>query len=33
MILLQGFIKKAQKTPQPDLDLAIKRKKEVEKND
>ena len=33
MILLQGFIKKAQKTPKPDLDLAIKRKKEIEKND
>ena len=33
MVLLQGFIKKAQKTTKPDLDLAIKRKKEVEKND
>ena len=33
MILLHGFIKKSQKTPKPDLDLAIKRKKEVEKND
>ncbi len=33
MILLHGFIQKSQKTPKPDLDLAIKRKKEVEKND
>ena len=33
MILLHGFIKKSQKTPNSDLDLAIKRKKEVEKND
>ena len=33
MVLLHGFIKKSQKTPKPDLDLAIKRKKEVEKND
>ena len=33
MILLHGFVKKAQKTPKPDLDLAVKRKKEVEKND
>lgn len=33
MILLHGFIKKSQKTPKPDLDLAIKRKKKVEKND
>ena len=30
MVLLHGFIKKTQKTPQTDLDLAIKRKKEVE---
>lgn len=29
MILLHGFIKKAQKTPRADIDLAIKRKKEV----
>lgn len=29
MILLHGFIKKSQKTPQPDLDLAVKRKREV----
>ena len=27
---LHGFIKKGKKTPQPDLDLARKRKKEVE---
>lgn len=33
MILLHSFIKKPHKTPKPDLDLAIKRKKEVEKND
>jgi phage-related protein len=29
MILLHGFIKKTQKTPQQDLDLALKRKREV----
>ncbi|MGJ0533524.1 type II toxin-antitoxin system RelE/ParE family toxin [Methylocystis sp.] len=29
MILLHGFIKKTQKTPQTDIDLALKRKKEV----
>lgn len=29
MVLLHGFIKKAQKTPKADLDLALKRKKEV----
>ena len=28
MVLLHGFIKKAQKTPKPDLDLAVKRMKE-----
>ena len=33
MILLHGFFKKTQKTPKPELDLAIKRKKEVENND
>lgn len=27
MILLHGFIKKTQKTPQQDIDLALKRKK------
>ncbi|SRR5258705_3140375 len=30
MVLLHGFIKKTQKTPQDHLDLAIKRQKEVE---
>jgi phage-related protein len=30
MVLLHGFIKKSQKTPKPDLDLANKRKREVE---
>jgi len=29
MVLLHGFIKKAQKTPKPDLDLARKRKREL----
>jgi phage-related protein len=29
MVLLHGFIKKTRKTPQPDLRLALKRKKEV----
>ncbi|EQD61706.1 protein containing DUF891, partial [mine drainage metagenome] len=29
MILLHGFIKKTQKTPQTDIDLALKRKREV----
>jgi phage-related protein len=29
MILLHGFIKKTQKTPQTELDLALKRKQEV----
>lgn len=32
MILLHGFIKKTQKTPESDLELAMKRKKEYEKN-
>jgi|SRR5437879_8954227 len=32
MILLHGFIKKTQKTPQSDLDLADKRRREHEKN-
>jgi phage-related protein len=27
MVLLHGFIKKTQKTPQHDIDLALKRKK------
>ncbi|MDH5763238.1 MAG: type II toxin-antitoxin system RelE/ParE family toxin [Nitrospinota bacterium] len=30
MVLLHGFVKKSQRTPQTDLDLARKRKKEVE---
>ena len=29
MILLHGFIKKSQKTPAPDLDLALRRKREI----
>ena len=29
MILLHGFIKKTQKTPQAEIDLALKRKREV----
>lgn len=29
MVLLHGFIKKSQKTPKPDLDLALRRLKEV----
>jgi phage-related protein len=29
MVLLHGFIKKTQKTPAPDLSLALKRMKEV----
>src|ERR1700712_423969 len=31
MILLHGFIKKSQNTPQGDLDLAVARKREVER--
>ena len=31
MVLLHGFVKKTRKTPDGDLDLAMKRKKEVEK--
>jgi phage-related protein len=30
MVLLHGFIKKSQQTPQKELELADKRKKEVE---
>ncbi len=30
MVLLHGIIKKSRKTPKPDLDLAKKRKREVE---
>jgi phage-related protein len=29
MVLLRGFIKKTQKTPQRDIDLALRRKREV----
>jgi len=32
MVLLHGLIKKTQKTPDNDLDLAMKRKKEYENN-
>jgi phage-related protein len=32
MFLLHGFIKKTQKTPRHELDLAQKRKKEIEEN-
>jgi phage-related protein len=31
MVLLHGFIKKTQQTPDSDLDLAMKRKKEIER--
>jgi len=31
MNLLHGFIKKSQRTPQPDLQLAARRKREVER--
>jgi phage-related protein len=30
MVLLHGFIKKTQQTPKAELDLALKRQKEVE---
>jgi len=29
MVLLHGFVKKTQKTPKADIDLAVKRKKEL----
>lgn len=29
MVLLHGFVKKTRKTPKPDLDLALKRMKEI----
>ncbi len=29
MVLLHGFVKKQQKTPKPDVDLALKRKNEI----
>ena len=32
MVLLHGFIKKTQRTPDADLDLAMKRKAEVERD-
>jgi phage-related protein len=31
MVLLHGFIKKTQQTPDRDLDLAMTRKKEIER--
>jgi phage-related protein len=31
MVLLHGFIKRTQKTPQPDLNLARRRQKEIER--
>jgi phage-related protein len=31
MVLLHGFMKTTQKTPKADLDLAAKRKKEIER--
>ena len=30
MVLLHGFMKKTQKTPQPEIDLALKRRKGTE---
>lgn len=33
MVLLHGFVKKSQKTPRTDLDLAVKRMKEVQNHD
>ncbi|MBT4572967.1 MAG: hypothetical protein HOB89_06320 [Campylobacteraceae bacterium] len=30
MILLNGFIKKDQKTPKSEIDISIKRKKEIQ---
>lgn len=30
-VLLHGFLKKSQKTPKPDFDLAMRRKREVER--
>ena len=32
MVLLHGFVKKTQKTPRQDLDLALKRKKDIQWN-
>lgn len=31
MVLLHGFVKKTQKTPEGDLDIAVKRLKEIER--
>jgi len=31
MVLLHGFIKKTQQTPDRDLDMGMKRKKEIER--
>ena len=31
MVLLHGFIKKTQKTPQHDMEMALKRAKEIKK--
>lgn len=31
LVLLHGFVKKTQKTPERDLDLAMRRKKEIER--
>jgi phage-related protein len=28
-ILLHGFVKKTQKTPKPDIDLALRRRKDI----
>jgi phage-related protein len=33
MVLLHGFIKKTQQTPDQELDLAVKRKKEIENDE
>jgi phage-related protein len=33
MILLHGFVKKSQKTPKKEIDLAVKRQKEHQKYD
>ena len=30
MVLLQGFVKKTQKTPPQEIDLALRRKRELE---
>ena len=33
MVLLHGFIKKEQKTPKPDLDLAMDRRKQLQRRE